>query len=531
MKKKVLKMLFVAASVLALSGCGQAKAPTLEELKDGIGTKDITDLDVTGSLTMEGELELTDVSDEIQQYLDLLEAQMDMDLSDGVSAKAVFDFKVDGNNSEDASRMEGELSVDFESNIDAIEDAALEAIGDEDTLKFGTYIDKEEEIKYNLEKDGTWTYSDYEEDDDDDDDTDPTEVFGKILDIVVAHNDGADEKDSIKVEAKDGEYVINYEFTLDNDYISNMGKSEKKELNALLDLADVDFDLDDIESFYEEYSDYATISFPLSLELRFVDNGEKKDDREFYLTGVEFSMEGSVSTDLSADEVRDIVTEVSSDPGMDLCGITGEASIKLEFSVTIGYDGEEEVSIPKSVTKEAIPADEYDEPVATTDSNVAEVLGDAPVEEPDDVITTTTTTASSDGIYTLVDYSDMDIFTFAVPDGWEIYGSDEESTYFTLTSDAGSYMTIKCYVPSDIMPYFSDDYELDEDSSIEYLGNVVTKYNSFGYDLFYDSTWEEYTAVLYGDEYTSMVIVISNSYTDSEFGSSDDVEDFLKANF
>ena len=350
MKKNVIKMLLVAASVLALSGCGMAKAPTLDELKEGYASKPASNLEATVNLTAEGEFELTDVSDEVQELLDMLESQMDIDLNDGASAKLAIEMKLDGNNSEEASRMEGEMNVDFECSIDMIEDAFLEGIGDDDTIEYGTYIDKEEGVKYSLKQDGTWVSSDYDEDDDDDEE-DITDGLGKLVDVFVAHNDGVDEKDAIKVVAEDGEYVVKYDFTLDNDYISNMSKAEKKELNSIIDLADVDFDIDDIEAFYEEYGEYAEIAFPLSLELRFVDNGEKKDDREFYISGFSFSMEGNVSVDLSADEVTDIVTEFAGDPGVELCGVEAEASVKIEISGTIGYDGDEEVSIPKDVTK------------------------------------------------------------------------------------------------------------------------------------------------------------------------------------
>lgn len=536
MKKNVIKMLLVAASVLALSGCGMAKAPTLDELKEGYASKPASNLEATVNLTAEGEFELTDVSDEVQELLDMLESQMDIDLNDGASAKLEIEMKLDGNNSEEASRMEGEMNVDFECSIDMIEDAFLEGIGDDDTIEYGTYIDKEEGVKYSLKQDGTWVSSDYDEDDDDDEE-DITDGLGKLVDVFVAHNDGVDEKDAIKVVAEDGEYVVKYDFTLDNDYISNMSKAEKKELNSIIDLADVDFDIDDIEAFYEEYGEYAEIAFPLSLELRFVDNGEKKDNREFYISGFSFSMEGNVSVDLSADEVTDIVTEFAGDPGAELCGVEAEASVKIEISGTIGYDGDEEVSIPKDVTKNAVPEDEYEGDVAGIDDLVGEIdVDDLTVEDPDDdpvvAEAPATSTASTDGLYTLVDYEGMDIYTFAVPEGWEFAYDDvdAEDTYYMLNSDANSLMTIKCSVPSDILPYFDDSYEMDDDSSVEYVGIVKTPHNSYGYDVFYNSTWDEYTAVLYGDEFTSMVIVVENGVK-PEFESSDDFEDFLKANF
>lgn len=134
MKKNVIKMLLVAASVLALSGCGMAKAPTLDELKEGYASKPASNLEATVNLTAEGEFELTDVSDEVQELLDMLESQMDIDLNDGASAKLAIEMKLDGNNSEEASRMEGEMNVDFECSIDMIEDAFLEGIGDDDTI-------------------------------------------------------------------------------------------------------------------------------------------------------------------------------------------------------------------------------------------------------------------------------------------------------------------------------------------------------------------------------------------------------------
>lgn len=362
MKKKLLTLGVLSALALSLTACeapfglGKAPIPTLEELKEGF-RNDAQSGTMTAYVSMEGdgEVSIKNASDEIEEVLDMLDLYYGIDLSKGVNFEFSLEDELEGERTETMSHQSGEASLDFDCNIDALMDE-LDGVLDEFSQDQDIYTDYDEEVKYTLKGGDTWVVSDLDDDDD-------GLAFEDVVDLMISYNENVDEDDQIVITEDDGKYFINKDFTIDNDYISDLDKTGKKNLQKIFDGLDMDLDVDEIVDFYEMYGDYAEISIPVSIEFGFIDNGKKKADRLFYATDITLSMGFEVSVSLGTSDVQEIfLTLGCPEDEIDLytCSVSGEfnVSVSLEGHFTPG--DVDEIEIPKKVTKDAIDEDEYE---------------------------------------------------------------------------------------------------------------------------------------------------------------------------
>lgn len=349
MKKRIITGLAVSAvAAMMLTGCG--KTPTLEEIRDNLDVSGITSANIELSIDMGADGKISNPSDNMEMVLDILSDELDIDLTSKQNVKFTGTMTADMTRSGDVSHSEGEAKIKVSTSIDALEEALAES-GIDDKMNFETYTDYDEEISYTLKDGDTWVYSDYE---DDDSDFSPEDIIDFCLDI----NDNLDEDDQIKVEPKDKEYVVAFEMTIDNDYIENLSKDEKKSLQGILDTADMDLDVDDLVDFFEEYGEYADISIPVSFEIVFGTQGKGKN-MVYVIDSLSFSIEGNATIDLDEDTVEELLEEQGMGGNDMTCEVSANINIGLSCSMTIGYDEQDEIKIPKSVKNDAIDEEDY----------------------------------------------------------------------------------------------------------------------------------------------------------------------------
>lgn len=527
MKKRLLLTVVTGLSVLALAGCG--KTPTLEDIKANISDKAPTTGEGTMEITASGEATINDPSDDMEEMLDMVDQYYGIDLTDGVDLEISANFEFTGERNDDYSHSVITGSLEADSSVDEIADLIEEELTGEDTeYESESYTDFEEEIKY-VYDDGEWYYEDYDEDDDEDE----VKLMESFLDYCIAHNENADKDEQIVIKAEKDKYVLDYEITIDNDFVANVDKSEKKALQSLLDDVEIEIDLDEVFDLIEEYGDYADISIPFSLNVAFVNVGDKKNP-EYAISSLDCSFGGTISGDWDEDQVEEIFEAMDEEmPDGVSFGLEFSIEASIKVSATLSYDDDADVEIPKKVTKDAVSYEdhawgtsgssyEYD------DDDYEYEEDDYSVYEEEEEATEAEVEANADGSYTLYNYFGDKVANFYVPDGFTV--SDySTTTSYSLNDDNYTYIYITSYVTSGIAGYYQDDpSEYVMESMEEY-----EKIKSVGdFDIYYNADYEQMYAVadVNGDENEGFVIeAYISSY--STFEDKDDFIDFIEDNF
>lgn len=339
----------VAVAALALTGCG--KTPTLEDIKDNLGEGKPTTANVTATINFSGEGEIDDTNDYMDMILEYLEDE-GMDLSDGIEADLEMTATAEMVRGGDYGHSTSEISVDFDSNIDMLNES-LEDYMDKAGTTTETYFDYDEELKYTYDnEDEEWYVSDLDDDDDDSSFEELNDGLESIIDFAISYNEEHDKDEQFKV-AKDGKnYVISWDATIDQDFMDNLSKSDKKNIQKLFDALEIDYDFDDLVSLYEDYGDVVTIEIPVSFDISFTTSGKGKNT-EYVFNGIKAEVSGTVSTSLDEDEVEELLENAGAGSGMS-CSVEASATLSVAIEMTIGYDEQEEVEIPKKVVKNAI---------------------------------------------------------------------------------------------------------------------------------------------------------------------------------
>lgn len=341
-----------AVAAMVLTGCG--KTPTLEDIRDNMGKGTPTTATIEGSVSFDVEAEIDDISDDLEMLLDYLEESEGIDLTDGIDANIEVSVKADMEKSGDITHATGSANIEYDTNIDELNDALDDELDGLTEATFESYIDADEEVEYNYEyEEDEWYVSDYEEDDDEDGEI--YDALNTFFDLAIDYNESADKSEQIKVEKSGNEYVVAWNFTFDNEFAENIDKKQKKDIQKAFDELEMDIELDDILEIFDTVGEYVNIEVPIALEMRFVQEGKGKNV-EYLISGMKLDISGSVSCDFDEDEVADLLEEAGAPTdGMDIsCSFSGSASVSVSLSLTAGYKDIDEIEIPKKVVKNAI---------------------------------------------------------------------------------------------------------------------------------------------------------------------------------
>ena len=343
MKKKILGCVLAMATMFALTACGAEKTPTVEDIRENLGSESIMSYDINMELGSEITAEIVNPSELTMVLLEQTEDMIGESLLGEKNIQVSLEVSSTSERNEDYAYSVAAMEMDAESNINIIEEVFEERKFE--SREAEVYYDIDEEVKYTSEDGGrNWYYEDYELNPQFDKD----ELVETLLDIIIAHNEDADEDEQIEVEVDGDEYTLVYEFVLDIDYLESIGKSEKKAINSLLDTMDMGIDFDDIFELVDAYGEYAELDIPITVSVSFINNGNAKNP-EYLLSGLSVSLDGNAELDMDNDEVIDILESMGAPSEYQLdFGVEIEFEISIDFSISMGYE-EEDVEIPDDV--------------------------------------------------------------------------------------------------------------------------------------------------------------------------------------
>lgn len=506
MKKKLAVLLLAGTMVAAFTACGE-KTPTLADIQAGVSEVSYTTIEASGNINISAEAKLDNIGDETQQVIDLVGEMYGVDLSKKMDASIDMDFSMEGEQSDEVSHNVVDYSMKIDSSVDALLDSM-----DETSQKATREQYSDGDTVYYTEDDGdTWYYKDEDSEDNGD--------SSAILDLLVSIDSRADEDNKIEVVAtEDGRYMIAADTVINQEYAENLTKDEKNDLQDILDENNVDIDLDDLWDMYDDYGDYMDLEIPLSIELYYINAGDKKNP-EYRLDEASIAVGGSISIDWDEDMVQDLANDAGAPMDFE-CTLTASVKLSMDMDAKFGYD-EVDVDIPSKVENNAVEESyavvDYDVDVDYTIDDPYGYDIDDDVNTGSDVTVELYDDTTGRRLYTLTNYEDMEIFNFAVPNGFEYDSTYSSSTMHFLEGDRMS-LTVQCTVPAGIYAYYmeeSDDYYAEQAEKFEFVENFTTNGNPYGYDIYYRAEYEEYYAVFVGDEYTSLVVDFT-SFADSD---------------
>ena len=522
MRKKWLTALLVMSMAAALTGCGKEKVPTIEEIRDNLSDQSSTTYDGDVSLSVSGDVKFSDLSSDLVEVADMVKDIYDIDVTDKMTVDVSVKADVSGQHSGNIEYYTYDGTAKFDTNIDMLLDYIDEPEVD---LARESYIDKRDEIRYYKDlDDGDWYYEDYESDDDD---SDPKQ----ILDFFISVNEyaGDDDNPINVVVTDDGRYYISFEGVIDQDFILGLSDDDIDLIEDMLDEADLDADIDGLREYYENYGEYMDISIPMSIDLYYINIGDKKNP-EYVLDETSLTVGFEANVDLDKDEVEDLLYELGAPSGVDLsCQVKANISMEISLSAKLGYD-DIDLDIPSKVQDNAIEYDPYDDEVGLGDIDIDDLtdptasLNSGSGSSSSSANITTIDPATGRELHTLMDYDGLKIFNFAVPEGWEYDNISSDTCHF-MDSDDGN-LVVQCFVPNGICAYYESDPDaamLDDKDNYKFIESYTTKGNPYGYDIYVDK-YDSYYAVVYGEEFTSLVIEYDQSY-----GADTDPVDDLKA--
>jgi len=227
-------------------------------------------------------------------------------------------------------------------------------------------------------------------------------------------------------------------------------------MDSVAKVMDMDDDWNDMCDEFEEEYDVSMADVLDNANIQFTAYVSQKNK---YMVGVEVDMSG-IDVEGMLDVLGDALDEMDVDPD-DI-----EVNIKaLSFSIIMSDINNTEVEIPKKVTKDAeeynpfgysMPVDDpLDDPI---DDPIDDPVDD-PVDEP-----TAEYYNEKTGEFVLCDYDGREIYTFLVPEGFNMsYASDDGTYYSLLDDDYEDYYTITNYAPYYLEEYILEDEMPDED--------------------------------------------------------------------
>jgi len=543
MKKKLICMLTVASMMSGLlTGCGSSKDITFDKLRSNMSYTEVNVLSGNTTADCNLDLKFTNTGDDFIKMQETAFNSLGFSLEDNVNVayyttSELSSISKDGNEHNIVTN-----TGSFNSNVPSINSIYNDEDGNCGLNNYYEMYIKDGYSYFLPAKDGDWYYASQESLGEDTGDA-STSQYGMLASNMFAFFNSLAVKgydNCFTITETNNVVTVKADFVFDAAMYKALTSEDLDFLRNAFNSTTIGGSLSLLYTSFELFGDDYDMKVPVNITVQ-LDDISNKVASAYRLK----SIKGTISSDLDTSYAHDtLVSKLKNSSFEQFSNYTFDLGIVFNNNITFDVNCEYKevtVDLPTDVTTNAINLTDYAQAMAdakASDDAGAEhgVYDYSGLNDEWPVFID----GSNTRLYTVFDYADQSMYSFIMPDSFSVDKefSDEHEMIF---KNGTSVVDISCVVPSDVLVCLTDDYpeeyseyvgqctELDSVITESMDGLTPEQQNIMKFRVF-KNTAGDYTAVIYGSEESSIVVIMRNG-DNNLFGSYDDVANFLKSNF